>query len=116
MSNEKRCIIDLREMGDRYGLELVDVIKDGKVIMRDHAWNQPSLQKAVAECKQRAKDADIVELRGHVPNWALSAMAYAVLPAVCYFEIGPGGMYHLTSTPFPIDAAGTACGMFFEVK
>lgn len=116
MSNEKRCIIDLREMGDRYGLELVDVIKDGKVIMRDHAWNQPSLQKAVVECKQRAKDADIVELRGHVPNWALSAMAYAVLPAVCYFEIGPGGMYHLTSTPFPIDAAEPTCGMFFEVK
>lgn len=59
MSEEKRCIIDLREMGDRYGLELVDVVKDGKVIMRDHAWNQPALQKAVAECRQRAKGADI---------------------------------------------------------
>ena len=30
MSEEKRCIIDLREMGDRYGLSLVDVVKDGK--------------------------------------------------------------------------------------
>ena len=61
MSEEKRCIIDLREMGDRYGLELVDVVKDGNVILRDHAWNQPALQKAVAECRQRAKGADIVE-------------------------------------------------------
>lgn len=116
MSEEKRCIIDLREMGDRYGLSMVDVVKDGKVIMRDHAWNQPALQKAVAECREKAKGADIVELRGHVPNWALSAMAYAVQPAVCYFEIGPGGMYHLTSTPFPVDAAEPTCGMRFQVR
>ena len=40
MGEEKRSVVDLREMGDRYGLELVDVVKDGKVIMRDHAWNQ----------------------------------------------------------------------------
>lgn len=115
MSEEKRCIIDLREMGDRYGLALVDVVKDGKVIMRDHAWDQPALQKAVAECKQRAAGAEIVELRGHVPNWALSAMANAVLPAVCFFKIGPGGIYELTSTPFPIDAAEPTCGMYFDV-
>ncbi|MCD8145102.1 MAG: hypothetical protein LUD79_07180 [Oscillospiraceae bacterium] len=115
MSEEKRCIIDLREMGDRYGLEQVDVVKDGKVIMRDHAWNKEALQKAVAECKQRAAGAEVAELRGHVPNWALSAMAYAVQPAVCFFKIGPGGIYELTSTAFPIDAAKPTCGMFFEV-
>lgn len=116
MNKEVRCIIDLREMGDRYELPMVDVVKDGKVIMRDHAWDQPALQKAVAECKARAAGADIVELRGHVPNWAVSAMAHAVLPAVCYFEIGPGGCYHLTSTPFPIDAAESTCGLSFEVR
>ena len=115
MGEEKRCIIDLHEMGDRYGLEMTDIVKDGKVIMRDHVWTQEALQKAVAECRERAQGADIVELRGHTPNWALSAMAYAVLPAVCFFKIGPGGIYELTSTPFPIDAAKPTCGMFFEV-
>jgi hypothetical protein len=115
MSEEKRSIVDLREMGDRYGLELVDVVKDGKVIMRDHAWNKQALQRAVAEVKDRCAGADIVELRGHLPNWALSAMAYAVSPAVCFFKIGPGGIYELTSTPFPIDAAEPTCGMLFDV-
>lgn len=115
MSEKTRCIIDLREMGDRYGLEMVDVIKDGKVIMRDHAWNKEALQRAVAECKEKAQGAEIVELRGHLPNWALSAMAAAVLPAVCFFKIGPGGIYELTSTPFPIDAAEPTCGLLFDV-
>lgn len=115
MGEEKRSIVDLHEMGDRYGLEMVDVVKDGKVIMRDHAWNQEALQRAVAEVKERCAGAEIVELRGHLPNWALSAMAYAVQPAVCFFKIGPGGIYELTSTPFPIDAAEPTCGMFFDV-
>lgn len=115
MDQEKRCIIELGEMGDRYGLNMVDIVKDGKVIMRDHAWDQPALQKAVSECKLRAKGADIVELRGHVPNWVVSALAYAVQPAVCYFEIGPGGCFKMTSTPFPIDAAEPTCGLFFDV-
>ncbi len=116
MAEEKRCIIDLKEMGERYGLETVDVVKDGKVIMRDHAWNKPALQRAVAECKELAQGADVVELRGHIPNWALSAMAIAVLPASCFFKIGPGGIYELTSAPFPISDAEPTCGMFFIVK
>ena len=110
------CVIDLREMGDRYGLKMEDVVKDGKVIMRDHVWTQEALQKAVAECRERAKGAEVAELRGHIPNWALSAMACAIQPTVCFFKIGPQGMYELTSTPFPISAAKPTCGMFFEVE
>lgn len=116
MSEEKRVIFDLKEMGERYGLESADVIKDGKVIMRDHVWTQAALQRAVAEVQESAQGADIVELRGHLANWALSAMAWAALPAKSYFEIGPGGMYHLTSLPFPVTEEAPTCGMFFEVK
>ena len=110
------CVIDLREMGDRYGLEMTDIVKDGKVIMRDHVWTQEALQKAVAECVQRAKGAEVAELRGHLPNWALSAMASAIYPTVCFFRIGPGGIYELTSTPFPVSAAQPDFGMYFEVE
>ena len=109
------CVIDLREMGDRYGLKMEDVVKDGKVIMRDHVWTKEALLKAVDECTTRAKGAQIAELRGHVPNWALSAMACAIYPTVCFFKIGPNGIYELTSTPFPVSAAKPTCGMFFEV-
>ena len=106
MDDLKRVIIDNHELGERLGLKEEDVIRDGKVIMRDQVWTKEALTKAVAECRQRAAGADIVENRGHCASWALAAMAYAVLPAVCYFEIGPGGMYKLTSTPFPVNAAG----------
>lgn len=114
-AQENRCIIDLHEMGERYGLEYVDVVKDGRVIMRDHVWTRQALQKAVAECRRRAKGAEIGELRGHLPNWALTAMAWAVQPTVCFFKIGPNGMYQLTCTPFPLSAAKPTCGMFFDV-
>ncbi|MDO4647246.1 MAG: hypothetical protein Q4B26_01255 [Eubacteriales bacterium] len=113
--DEKRCIIDLREMGDRYQLELVDVVRDGKVIMRDHAWTAEALRKAVEECKERAAGAEVVELRGHVPNWAVSAMAYAVKPAICHFEIGPGGIYKMDAHPFEVTTKEATCGMFFTV-
>lgn len=96
---EKRCVFDLREMGDRYGLEMKDVVRDGKVIMRDHCWNQEALLKAVDEVKEKSKGVEIVELRGHVPNWVVSALTYAARPATAYFEVGPGGIYKLFSTP-----------------
>ena len=115
MSSDKRCIIDLREMGERYGLKMTDIVKDGKVIMRDHVWDKQALQRAVKECHERSRGAEIAELRGHLPNWALSAMAYSVLPAICYFEIGPGGMYHMNSTPFKISEEKPTCGLFFDV-
>lgn len=116
METGNRIIIDLREMGDRYGLEMRDVVKDGKVIMRDHTWNQEALLKAVDEVKEAAKGAEIIELRGHVPNWVVSALTYAAKPATAYFEVGPGGMYKLFSTPFPIDAKEPTAGYHFDVK
>ena len=116
MDDLKRVIIDNHELGERLGLKEEDVIRDGKVIMRDQVWTKEALTKAVAECRQRAAGADIVENRGHCASWALAAMAYAVLPAVCYFEIGPGGMYKLTSTPFPVNAAGNDAVLKFDVR
>ena len=116
MDDLKRVIIDNHELGERLGLKEEDVIRDGKVIMRDQVWTKEALTKAVAECRQRAAGADIVENRGHCDSWALAAMSYAVLPAVCYFEIGPGGMYKLTSTPFPVNAAGNDAVLKFDVR
>lgn len=116
MDELKRVIIDNRELGQRLGLAEEDVIRDGKVIMRDQVWTKEALKLAVAECKKRSAGADIVENRGHCASWALAAMAYAVLPAVCYFEIGPGGIYKLTSTPFPINAAGNDAVLRFDVR
>lgn len=116
MEELKRVIIDNHEMGQRLGLAEEDIVRDGTVIMRDQVWTKEALTKAVAECRQRAAGADIVENRGHCASWALAAMAYAVLPAVCYFEIGPGGKYKVTSTPFPINAAGNDAVLKFEVR
>lgn len=116
MDELKRVIIDNRELGQRLGLAEEDVVRDGKVIMRDQVWTKEALKQAVVECKKRAAGAEIVENRGHCASWALAAMAYAVLPAVCYFEIGPGGIYKLTSTPFPINAAGNDAVLRFDVR
>jgi hypothetical protein len=116
MAEGQNCVVDLREMGDRYGLKMRDVVKDGKVIMRDHAWTPEALRKAVKEVEEKAKGYEIIELRGHVPNWVVAALAYAAHPATAYFEIGPKGMYHLTATPFPIDAKEPTAGYHFDVK
>ena len=75
MDDLKRVIIDNHELGERLGLKEEDVIRDGKVIMRDQVWTKEALTKAVAECRQRAAGADIVENRGHCASWALAAMA-----------------------------------------
>ena len=77
MDDLKRVIIDNHELGERLGLKEEDVIRDGKVIMRDQVWTKEALTKAVAECRQRAAGADIVENRGHCASWALSKSARA---------------------------------------
>ena len=115
MDELRHVIIDNHELGEQLGLKEEDVIRDGKVIMRDQVWTKEALQKAVAECRRLAVGAEIVENRGHCASWALAAMAYAVLPAVCFFKIGPGGIYELTSTPFPINAAGNDRVLKFDV-
>lgn len=115
----KMLEIDTRAMADEMGLELVDVVRDGKVIMRDHVWTKEALLQAVAQTRARyeaeGKDADKVALMGHCASWVAGALAYVCMPTPIHFEIGPGGVFKMDTAGFPIDEKGSEV-LGFQVR
>ncbi|MDO4647245.1 MAG: hypothetical protein Q4B26_01250, partial [Eubacteriales bacterium] len=115
MTKTNTCTIDLEALGEKHHLATIDIVENDRVVDTAWDWNTSDLQKILEECKSHATGCDYVRLTGRVPNWLLSAIAFAVYPSVCSFQFGSNGEYHWTATPFPIDASVPTTLTHFEV-
>lgn len=115
MSAEKRVLIDLTALEKECNLEQRAISFQGKTLY-ESIWTPEAMLQVVDKCKAQAHGAQIAEIQGHVPSWVLAAIEYAILPTVSYMELGPGGLFKLTSKAFPISADAPSCGVQFTIN
>lgn len=115
MTDEEIAVIDTHEMGCRYGLNEVDVVRDGVVVMRDHIWTKPALLRGIEEVRERSAGYAEVKFPGHCASWVIGAFTYAARHAKLIAEIGPGGQYKIKVQPFPMGKENPECGLGFGV-